>query len=151
MKAKYNQADIPLTMQGIRKQIQDSIPFAKTFVPAFGNPKDIFYFLKRNTTYKNDPPGIELLQSMQTLFNDNYYGKPGYGDCDCFTIAYTASCIAQNIPVCIVLAGRKKNHPVHIYNMVQFMGAWVPADLTEQIFDHERHYPYKKYFLTTLG
>lgn len=147
MKAKYANADLPLTMQGIKKQIKDSIPFAKTFVPNFGNPKDIFYFLKRNTTYKNDPPGIELLQSMQTLFENNYYGKPGYGDCDCFTISYTATCLAQGIPVCIVLAGRKKNQFVHIYNQVKYMGAWVPADLTENIFDHERHYPYKKYLL----
>lgn len=147
MKAKFDNADLPLTIQGIRKQIQDSIPFAKTFVPKFGNPKDIFYFLKRNTTYKNDPPGIELLQSMQTLFENNYYGKPGYGDCDCFTIAYTAACLSQDIPVCIVLAGRKKNQFVHIFNYVEFMGSWVPADLTQPIFDNERHYPYKKYLL----
>jgi hypothetical protein len=84
---------------------------------------------------------------MQTLFENNYYGKPGYGDCDCFTIAYTAACLAQNIPICIVLAGRKKNQFVHIFNYVKFMGSWVPADLTQPIFDNERHYPYKKYLL----
>jgi hypothetical protein len=147
MKAKFENADLPLTMQGIRKQIQDSIPFAKNFVPAFGNPKDIFYFLKRNTIYKNDPPGIELLQSMQTLFTNNYYGRPGMGDCDCFVISYTAACLSQGIPCCIVLAGRKKNQFVHILNYVQFHGSWVPADLTEPVFDQERPYSYKKYFL----
>ena len=25
-------------------------------------------------TYKNDPPGIELLQSVPTLFENNYWG-----------------------------------------------------------------------------
>jgi hypothetical protein len=146
MKRIYQNADLGLTMEGIRLQIQDSIPYAKINCH-YTNPKDIYTFLKRQVTYKNDPPGIELVQSMQTLFENNYYGVPGMGDCDCFTTTYTACCIAARVPVCIVLAGRKKNQFVHIYNAVKYLGEWVPADLTQPTFNDERYYAYKKYLL----
>lgn len=50
------------------------------------NPESLFNFLKVNTIYKNDPNGIELIQSAGTLFENNYHGIRGAGDCDCFTV-----------------------------------------------------------------
>lgn len=111
----------------------------------YRNPKDIFYLLKAATRYKHDPPGVELLQSMQTLLTDaNYWGIPGAGDCDCFTIAYTACMKAVNIPVKIVLAGRRKNEFVHVYNVVRLYGEDIPADLTNAEFGTERPYLYHR-------
>lgn len=57
------------------------------------SPEHLFDFLKTNTIYKNDPPGIELVQSAGTLFENNYHGIKGAGDCDCFTVL-ALSCLS---------------------------------------------------------
>jgi len=82
---------------------------------------------------------------MQTLMTAaNYWGIPGAGDCDCFTIAYAACMQEINIPQKIVLAGRKANEYTHIYNLVRYYGEWYPADLTNAEFGTERPYLYHK-------
>jgi transglutaminase-like putative cysteine protease len=110
----------------------------------YDNARDIFRQLKAHTTYKNDPPDIELLQSLPTLMDNNYWGSPGIGDCDCFTIAYTACCIAKGVPVKIVLAGRQPDQFSHVYNLAKMNGVWHSADLTESRFGKERPYKYLK-------
>ena len=144
MKKLINDASLNDTIEGMRLQIKDSLPFARKWVKGYRSPKEIFYLLKSSTTYKHDPPGVELLQSMQTLFLDNYWKIPGAGDCDCFTIAYSACMIAVNIPVQIVLAGRKPDEFTHVYNYVRLYGDVMPADLTNGEFGSERDYPYIK-------
>jgi transglutaminase-like putative cysteine protease len=98
--------------------------------------------LKASTTYKLDPKGIELLQSMPTLFEDNYWGLPGAGDCDCFSIAYAACMNVINIPCKFVLAGREPGQFVHVYCIIFYRGAWYPVDLTNAEFGTERNYKY---------
>lgn len=110
----------------------------------YDNARDIYRQLKAHTTYKNDPPGIELLQSLPTLLDDNYWGSPGLGDCDCFTIAFTACCKAKGVPVKIILAGRKPNEFTHIYNLAKMNGSWFDADLTEPGFSQRRYYKHLK-------
>jgi hypothetical protein len=78
------------TLQMMGKQVAESVQFADQFLPRATTPKEIWFILKDNLVYKNDPPGIELLQSFPSLMNDNYWGIPGAGDCDCFTIAALA-------------------------------------------------------------
>lgn len=130
-------------MWGIRRQVNDSIAYAREWC-LYDNARDIYRQLKAHVTYKNDPPGIELLQSLPTLLDDNYWGSPGLGDCDCFTIAFTSCCIAKGVPIKIVLAGRKNNEYVHIYNLAKMNGAWFDADLTEPGFNQRRDYKFLK-------
>lgn len=143
MNKRIAKATLENTIWGINKQISDSLTFARGYCP-FDNARDIYYFLRRNVIYRHDPPGIELLQSMPTFIEDNYWGTPFTGDCDCFTITYTACCLVKKIPVCIVLAGNKPNEFTHIYNRVYYRDQWVMADLTQPIFDSERNYSHKK-------
>ncbi len=143
-------ATLKNTIWGINKQISDSIVYARGFCP-FDNARDIFFFFRRNVIYKHDPPGVELLQSLPTFVEDNYWGKPFCGDCDCFTIAFTSCCLAQKIPVQIILAGNKPNEFTHIYNKVKFRGEWHIADLTQPFWDSERPYIYKKFIKTELA
>ena len=78
------------TLKSIDLQIQQSIDFANMWANYYHYGKmdaeQIFNHLKTQVHYKEDPKNIELLQSMPSLFLDNYWGKPGTGDCDCFTI-----------------------------------------------------------------
>lgn len=143
MKAIYPTTTLSRTLWGIRRQVKDSLDYADQWC-IYDNPRDIFRQLKAHVTYKNDPPDIELLQSLPTLMENNYWGSPGTGDCDCFTIAYTACCIAKGIPVKIVLAGRKPDEFTHIYNLVRMNGVWYDADLTENRFGKRRDYKYLK-------
>lgn len=141
IKKKYK--DINDTLRHIKIQIKDSLPYALNECPEFATPEQIFWWLKGRTTYKNDPQGIELLQTLPTLLNKNWHGKSGAGDCDCFTISTIALLIAnnvKNIKVCLV--GRSKNVPVHIYCCVYQNGKRKVLDLTNKRPNIERPYPY---------
>lgn len=79
---------------------------------------------------------------MQTLFEDNYWGISGAGDCDCFSITYAACMNVVNIPCKFVLAGRQPNQWVHVYCVIFWRGTWWPVDLTNPEFGTERNYKY---------
>lgn len=131
-------------MQSLKNQSLEGVNFMKKQIPAsIETPKDLFYYLKNRVTYKHDPKGIELIHTPQTLFNDNYHGKPGAGDCDDFTMLSIAALKAMATPeakIKVVLTGRSKNVPKHIYLSVNN----TPFDLTNDEFGEERNYPFKQ-------
>lgn len=135
--------DINATMEGIRTQVLDSLFYCKNEMPRFKDPESMFNNLRQMITYKNDPPGVELLQTVGTLFNDNYHGIPGAGDCDCFSILVLAMCAVHGWnDQRIILAGRTKLAPVHIWTQVKFNGVWYDMDLTQTYFNTSRKYKY---------
>jgi hypothetical protein len=99
---------------------------------------DLWNNLKPRLTYKKDPATVELFQTYNTLFYDNWHGIPGAGDCDCFVISTLAGARAAGLNCNIVLAGREKTHPVHIWAEVD----GVPFDLTNPNIGTTRKYPY---------
>lgn len=121
-------------------QVVDSLPFAFRVVPVFDHPEDLFYWLKDRTKYRNDPKGVEFFQTLQTLFKNG-----GCGDCDCFTIA-TVACMVKNgwKDFNVVLVGRSKSYPVHIYTDIVWAGRRYVLDLTNPRFNMERFYPYRQ-------
>jgi hypothetical protein len=138
--------DINATMRGIRTQVIDSIDFCINFMPSFRNPETMFKTLKNLITYKNDPEGVELLQSVPTLFQKNYWGFSGCGDCDCFSILALSMFIANGFnQKRIVLAGRNKLSPSHIWVMVKYKNKWYDFDLTEPYFNSRRKYKFVQY------
>lgn len=138
--------DINATMQGIRTQVIDSIDYVCDNLPKFSSPEQMFRQLKSMVTYKNDPPGVELLQSVPTLFQNNYWGIPGAGDCDCFSILVLTCCICNGWnDQRIVLAGRSKLAPVHIWTEVKHNGKWYSMDLTQPYINSTRSYKYTQY------
>jgi hypothetical protein len=135
--------DINATMEGIRTQVLDSLFYCKNEMPRFKDPESMFNNLRQMITYKNDPPGVELLQTVGTLFNDNYHGIPGAGDCDCFSILVLSMCVVHGWnDQRIILAGRTKLAPVHIWTQVKFNGVWYDMDLTQTYFNTSRKYKY---------
>ncbi len=133
------------TLEGIRTQVLDSLEFCAFDMPEFNNPTDMFNSLRLMTTYHNDPNGTELLQSVQTLFDNNYWGISGAGDCDCFTILTLAMCVVhQWNDNEIVLVGRNKKKAVHIYSAVIVKGKRYTLDLTNPYINMERDYKYKQ-------
>lgn len=99
---------------------------------------DLWNNLKPRLTYKHDPLAVELFQTYRTLFYDNWHGIPGAGDCDCFVITTLAAARACGLDCTVILAGRCKDYPVHIYTEV--MG--IPFDLTNPNFGTKRKYDY---------
>jgi len=137
LKKKYK--DLDDTLFHLKLQVKHSLPFASIVVPEFSHPRELFDWLKKRVTYKNDPPETELLQSMQTLLSGNFWGIKGAGDCDCFTIATLASAIVNGWDnLYIVLVGRQKSHPVHIYTVIYWGGKRYVIDLTNKEFNQER-------------
>lgn len=135
--------DINATMKGIRIQVIDSLDYCVNEIPKFRDPEQMFQVLKSMVTYKNDPPGVELLQSVPTLFEENYHGIRGAGDCDCFSILVLACCVANGWnDQRIILAGRNKIAPVHIWTQVKFNGKWYDMDLTQPLFNTTRNYKF---------
>jgi transglutaminase-like putative cysteine protease len=138
--------DINGTMKAIRTQVLDSLYFCKNSMPTFNNPEQMFNALREMIVYKNDPPGVELLQSVPTLFKNNYHGIPGAGDCDCFSILVLSMCAVHGWnDQKIVLAGRTKLAPVHIWTQVYYNGAWYDLDLTNKYFNTTRKYKYLQF------
>jgi len=135
--------DINRTKRGIRTQVIDSLEFCVNEMPRFDDPEQMFKALKNMTVYKNDPPGTELLQSVPTLFKNNYWGISGAGDCDCFSILVLAMCVAHGWNKQeIILAGRSKLMPVHIWTVVYVDGKRYAMDLTNAYCNVERNYKF---------
>ena len=143
--AKYKYKDIDHTLKQLRRQTIDSYDFASETCPEFNSPEDLFYWLKTQVIYKNDPPGVEYLQTMQTLYSDDKYNRAGEGDCDCFVIT-TLACMKVNgwDNVFIILVGRDKSRPAHIYSGVEINGKMKYLDLTNPYYNMERNYKYKQ-------
>ena len=154
MELKKRYSDLDDTLKHIRLQVEYSIPFARKFVPQFNSPESLFFWLKPYLVYREDPRGVELLQSFPTLIANNFYGISGAGDCDCFTIAQTASCMVQNwhgARLWIKLTGRSPFAARHIYGGVDINGKEMALDLTNKIPLKERYYPYtQKLYINSL-
>jgi hypothetical protein len=138
--------DINQVLQAMRTQIIDSLDYCVEELPSFDHPEQLFDFCRNITTYHLDPKGVELIQSVPTLLENNYWGISGAGDCDCFTILTIALCIAQGWnDNFIVLVGRKKVAPVHVYSAVKFNGQLYTLDLTNPYINIERPYKYRQF------
>ena len=137
---KERYKDINQTLYWLVEQAKEGVPYICDKFPKFDTPYQMWNYVKPMLTYKNDPPGVELIQNPHTLFEDNYYGygKSGSGDCDCFTTLTIALAVCNDWPVEIVLAGRGKTDPSHIYALVD----WIVIDFTESNPNQERIYPY---------
>jgi len=126
--------------------------FARNNVPRFNSPGELFSWLKKRVTYLSDPSDksdrepIELLMTMQTIMSGSRTLIPGAGDCDDFTIVSLASLLASGFrDVYVILVGRNKTYPVHIYAAVNDGGVITPFDLTNRNYGDERNnYSYKQ-------
>ena len=136
--------DINETLKGLHIQVCDSLDYcAQNF--EYKNPRQMYYDLLPKIIYKNDPPGTELIQSVPTLFENNYWGTSGMGDCDCFSVLTLAIGSVNKWKQRIVLCGREYSAPVHIFTQVFWNGAWRTVDLTARLYDTHRKYPLYQY------
>ena len=127
----------------IKIQALEGLPYVKANIPAGLSNSELFTYLKDRVIYKHDPRGIELVHTPHSLFEDNYHGTPGAGDCDDFTTLSIAALKAQGVPensIDVVLTGRNKYNARHIYLAVNGQ----PFDLTNDQIGEERTYPYKQ-------
>jgi len=140
LEKKYK--NIQETMYYLMLQILDSVKWCKNNIERM-SIEDFFLFMQQNIKFKEDPEGVELIQSSETFFENNYHGFSGYGDCDCFVVTVSAYCLAYKIPCQIILAGRSIVAPVHIYNEVlNSENKLCTFDLTEKNFCQKRFYKY---------
>lgn len=126
--------DLNDTLRKIKLQVIDSIAFADRIVPDIQTPRELFDWLKPQLKYKDDPKGVEYLQTMQTLFKNG-----GQGDCDCFVITTLACMIVLGWQdIFVDLVGYDKRAPVHIYSEINWNGQRVILDFTNSSYNHER-------------
>jgi len=144
--SRYKYKNINDTLRMLILQVVDSYEYAFQVCPKFNNPEQIFNWLKLNTTFRDDPPGQELLQTMPTMFEGKIHRTPGGGDCDCFVIAGIA-CLKINgfDDIAIILCGRDKVAPVHIYLRVLDGEEWKVFDLTNRYYNEMRPYRYSQF------
>jgi len=137
--------DINDVLYWLVEQAQVGIPYCLDAFPPFKDPAEMYYYFLNRVTYHDDPIRKELIQGPCTLFEENFYGIPGAGDCDCFVTLLLASCWANGwTRVYILLYGKTKQRPTHISMCVDFDGRTYYMDLTEKKFDVERFYPYRQ-------
>ena len=143
MKQVMPYKDINHTLQCLKRQVIDGLPYAIKECPKFNTPEEIFYWLKERTKYQLDPKGNELIRMLPTLLK-GYKGEPGRGDCDCFTTAALTLLVANGFTdLYVILVGRNRFTPVHIYcGLVDDKGSFRILDLTNRLYDTERPYPY---------
>jgi len=138
LKKKYK--DLNETLRYLKVQVIESVPFACAVIP--GNvttPEQFYSWMKKRLIYKNDPKNAELLQTMPTMLLGDFWGTPGLGDCDCFTISTLASAICLGWHnVYIALVGRERSHPVHIYTVIYRNGKREVLDFTNKKYNQER-------------
>lgn len=147
MKEKYRYKSLEDTLLQLKNQVIDSIPYCKNLVKGIDNESQLFDYLKMLITYKRDPKNIELLQSAQTLLsNNNWHGKPGYGDCDCFVILSLACLYCMGYKdLYVIIAGNTTYNPSHVYTGIgQYGNTYTPFDLTENFINDERKYKFKQ-------
>jgi hypothetical protein len=145
MISKTAYKDLDHTLKGLRTQILDSLNYCQDQNWYFDNPREMYYYLTPLLRYKNDPQNVELIQSVPTLLEDNWHGVPGAGDCDCFTVLACAVGCVNNWKQRIVLCGRSKNGPVHIFSQVYWNGKWHTVDFTARLFDVHKKYKFYQY------
>lgn len=146
MVSKERLKNINQVLSGVRQQIIDSVQYCIDNFSGYSNAEQLFQALKSCTTFQHDPPRTELIQTAQTLFENNHLGGSGHGDCDDFTVLACACFIANGwSKFDIVLAGRSKVYPVHIYTTVNDGTGWKVFDLTNAYINQERVYPLVQY------
>jgi hypothetical protein len=141
-KGKIPYKSLDHTLKAMAVQIKDSLDYADKFLPVETSVDEIWRILKDNLVYKHDPPGVELLQSFPTLMEDNYWGTPGAGDCDCFTIAAISCAVVRGFPSRAVVVGNVKEAPSHIYAELWDGGKWVIFDLVNTTLGEAKSYKY---------
>lgn len=132
------------SLKHLRLQVIESLPYVAKHTPRMTDPKQIFDYAKKNFRYKNDPPGVEFFQTVPTLLTDNEHFKAGEGDCDDATIYILSLLLINGLPAGIVLAGRNKYRPTHIYAYTEQGDDRYNLDLTNKNFNQIRFYPYKQ-------
>jgi hypothetical protein len=145
MFGNYEYKNLENTLAALKIQILDSLKYAAENLPQVDSPADLWDVLKPLCNYTSDGDG-EIIMTMQTFLdaNKNLHRRAGAGDCDDFVVMVCACCLVSKIPVKIVLAGRTKIAPVHIYCKVFDGKKWQPFDLTEAYYMSERNYPIKQ-------
>jgi len=139
---EYEYISLEDVLMKIGVQAKKGIKYCKENIPSYySTPAMLFYYLQKITVYQDDPEDTELIQDAKNLFENNYWGVPGMGDCDCFTVLGISALITRGFKLDdldIVLAGRKPDEPVHIYLKVKGK----IFDLTEPVFNSARNYKY---------
>ena len=135
------------TLKYMKIQVIDSIPYVKYKFPRLRTAKDIYNYCKGLVRFREDPPGSEFVMKVQSLFNPkiNPHGFSGAGDCDDFTVLSLACLFANGFrDNFVVIAGRTKSAPVHVYAATKVNGKFIPIDLTNSEMIERGGYKYRQ-------
>lgn len=149
-KFKIPYPGVNATIPHLKTQILHSLPYVAKNTPPLKTPRAVWDYAKARYTFKSDPEGVELFQTVPTLLKDNEYGAPGHGDCDDATIFILSLLFINGFKGGIVLSGRSQISPTHIYAYCDHAGQRIILDLTNKSYNFERYYPFKQYIPLTI-
>ena len=146
MKKKYPYKNLSDTLLRLKDQVIESIPFCYQLTSGINSPEQLYENLKFITSYKSDPKNVELIQTAETLINNNWHGVSGQGDCDCLTVLSLAClyCINEN-NLFLILAGNSIYAPTHVYSGFIKNGSFFDFDLTNDTFNKTRKYKFNQF------
>ena len=138
--------DLNTTLFWLVQQALESIDYCSERWGTNNDLEKIWTIGKFNLRYHKDKKGVEQIQSVGTLMENNIHGKTGSGDCDCFTVFTIAMMLANRYDpndIYIVLQGREKNRAVHIFTAYKKGNReFLYLDFTEPHFNTKRKYNY---------
>lgn len=132
-------------MRYFKLQVCESLPYTRHLTQGIDNTYDLFYYLKSITTFKDDPPNTELIQTAKTLIENNWHGVSGFGDCDCLSVAALASLYwVTDKQKYVILTGNYRKSPSHVYVGIKEGSEILPFDLTRDDIGDTRSYKYSQ-------
>ena len=87
----------------------------------------LFYWVRSNIRYVNDPIGIETVQAPEVTL------RLRAGDCDDHATAIAALALSVGIPARLVVIGCDAEHFEHVFAELKTDGDWMPADTTRPL------------------
>lgn len=122
-----------------RNDVKD---LAKTFSKDYAGLKEIFYLVKDNIEYMEDPDGGQWIQTPSYLWH-----KSQVGDCKSFTVFIASILHHMKIPYIIrFVSFDKSKTPSHVYPIAVLNGKQVILDAVYQWFDAEKPFTYNHDF-----
>lgn len=141
-----NTKDIINTILNVVKNYNiasETAQFSKGFKATLKDIERLYWFVKDNIEYTEDPQGFQWIRTPARTWNDRNAGL----DCKSFTVFLVSVFQNLGLPYMIRFASYSPNKvPTHVYPLVKIGGRWVIMDAVYDGFNIEKNYTFKKDF-----
>lgn len=117
--------------------------FSKGFKATYKDMERLYWFVKDNVEYREDPTGFQWIRTPARTWHDRNEGL----DCKSFTVFMVSVFQNLGLPYIVRFASYSKSPtPTHVYPLVKIGNRWVIMDAVWDKFDSEKSFTHKKDF-----